>query len=244
MIGLVYDKDGWVCQRICERLLESPGFTANLDEADHLLYVPYYLLALAYDQDRIDKTKRHSALFTHYEEHPEAKRKQAMFRMAWHIADRCWAMSKATLPYLPANKAFELHIPADPQFSKPKIRIGVVGHAQPFDRKNLDVLPQLANIPGLEILFTNGQVPWEKMPHFLTTLDYVLVTGTNEGGPMCVPEAIAMGVPVIAPDTGFAWDYPVIRYSGNTELINLCSKLAPSPARWHAFADRLRELLA
>ena len=69
--------------------------------------------------------------------------------------------------------------------------------------------------------------------------DYVLVTSTVEGGPLCVVEAIAMGKPVIAPDTGWCWEFPCIKYSNETELFKIVSQLHIPRNAWASEVGRL-----
>ena len=72
----------------------------------------------------------------------------------------------------------------------------------------------MGKIPGIEIRFTGGTLQIEQLPDFYRSIDYLLVLSENEWGPLPVLEALAMGKPVIAPDVGWCWDYPVIRYAG------------------------------
>ena len=52
-----------------------------------------------------------------------------------------------------------------------------------------------------------------------------MVTATNEGGPVPVLDALTMGVPIIAPNVGWCWEYPVIKYSNNEELCKIINSL-------------------
>ena len=62
--------------------------------------------------------------------------------------------------------------------------------------------------------------------------DYVLVTSTIEAGPMSVVEAISMRKPVIAPQVGWCWEYPVIKYSDTKHLIETINKLSFNNNDW------------
>ena len=205
------DMDGWVLQRLVERLVDQiPGATYGLSvrtNADANIYFPYYNL----------RTKGPSldlALFTHYErDDSETSEKK---RRAWHtaarLADKCLAMSKPALEHLPAG-ATVIPIAADPAF----LRIptfGVVGRRYASGRKKDE---WYRGLPG-KWWFTDGRIDWEQMPAFYAACDYIVVASDNEGGPMAVKEAIAAGKPVIAPNVGWAWDYPVIRYEGEDGL--------------------------
>ena len=237
MIGLAYEKDGWVIQRIGDRIATYPNFTHDLSEADIRLYLPYYL------QPEEAAGKLMVSLFTHYETHPAAGAKRAKFHEAAENADLCWAMCEKTAAELPKEKTFVLPIPPDPQFHRTFIDIGILGHDQPFGRKGVEIVETMADISGVRFLYTNGRLPFEALPGFISKLDYVLVTGKVEGGPMVVPEAIAMGKPVIAPNVGWAWDWPVIRYNNELELRSIIEKLAPNHNRWGEFVGQLERYI-
>ena len=81
---------------------------------------------------------------------------------------------------------------------------------------------------------------------FYTAIDYLVVTSTEEGGPMPVLEAIARGVPVIAPNVGWAWEFPVIRYEPAGEYSALRQVLAQltAPPSWEQWGEAHARLFA
>lgn len=210
-IHFCVDMDGWVLQRIVERLVgHIPGATYGHNirtNADATIYFPYYNL-------RQRGPSLDIPLFTHYEagDTPGSKRKREAWEQAVELADVCIAMSESSLPWLPGGTSV-VELEADPQFLKTPT-FGVVGRDYASGRKKLD----WANgLPG-NWKYTGGNLAWESMPEFYASCDYIVVLSDNEGGPMCVKEAIAAGKPVIAPNVGWAWKYPVIRYEGQDGL--------------------------
>lgn len=159
--------------------------------------------------------------------------------------DYCIAMSNKTSLLLPPNKTFVVEPGVDNQYIKPKIKIGCVGRHYPSNRKNYHLIENISKIPNIEMHFTNGKLKYEELPAFYNFIDYLLVLSNNEGGPMPVKEAIAMGKPVIAPDVGWCWEYPVIKYSSLEELNTLLNKLS-TPYTWEQSSrdlyNKLKEL--
>jgi len=83
------------------------------------------------------------------------------------------------------------------------------------------------------------------MPDFYRGLDYLFILSDMEGGPVPVQEALAMGTPVIAPDVGYAWDYPVLRYDGTFDgLARVLAALTPPADAWARESRRLHAFLA
>ena len=95
---------------------------------------------------------------------------------------------------------------------------GVVGRTYPSGRKGEHLVKQMVRAGydvwgwgrGWPVL--NLSNDWETLPAFYESIDYLVVTSLNEGGPVPVVDALAAGVPVIAPNCGWSWEFPVIRY--------------------------------
>ncbi len=107
----------------------------------------------------------------------------------------------------------------DHSLFKPKLRIGVVGRTYHTGRKGENLVRQVIDIPDIEWVFTGDGWPLPgraiddaDLPEFYRTLDYVLVPALNEGGPMCVLEALASGIQVIGPDVGWVKEFPHISF--------------------------------
>lgn len=136
-----------------------------------------------------------------------------------------------------------------------KLRVGVVGRAYHTGRKGEGLVSQLMDLEGIDWHFTgpgwpgpNHYIPEDELPDFYRSLDYVLVPALYEGGPMCVPEALAVGTPVIASDVGWVREFPHIPFKNGdaadlrrvlTGLIEEKRKLRASTEgyTWDSFAQ-------
>ena len=123
--------------------------------------------------------------------------------------------------------------------------IGVVGNVQPNGRKRESILLDLAwryDLSPFEFVFIGHG--WEDVAQKLTSLgvsaasvkndegdlqkyyqlfDALLVTGYAEGGSLPILEAMAVGVPVISPDYGYAADFLEQHYDTPDELMDILS---------------------
>ena len=97
-------------------------------------------------------------------------------------------------------------------------------------------------IPGVEVRTTGGKVAWEDLPAWYDGLDYLAVISENEGGPKPVVEALARGVPVIAPDVGYCWEFPVIRYDTKEELLDIVRRLVMPGDGWARTGAHVQEV--
>lgn len=237
-MNLVVRLDGHILHRIAERLagVLNCSFGNLIHPADTNVYFPYYLAPGDFN------TVRDVAIFTHREDPTKgegAARKAAKFDEVAESCYRCIAMSRRTAEHLPPKKTVVIEPPADPIYQKNKLVLGLCGLDQPFGRKDFTVADELAAIPGVEVRRAAGNIPQALMPDWYRALDYLVVSAVNEGGPMPVKEAIAVGTPVIAPDVGWCWDHPVIAYVGLPGLLQIVRGLAPKPDAWVKFATEI-----
>lgn len=221
----------WILRPIAKALqTRIPGATigsASLPSVDWNIFVNYAL----YDGVQT----RTAALFTH--------RENDTFDMVADECTVCLAMSKNTLKLLPASKSHYLKMyPTDPRYYKP-LKIGVCGRRYKSGRKRMWLAEEVGKLSGVEVKITGGKIKKAEMPSFYRSIDYLLVTSENEGGPMPVVEAISMGVPVIAPDVGFCWEYPVLKYETEEDLFALIEGLVIPRSGWNVTAEHLQRIL-
>lgn len=187
-------------------------------------------------------------LFTHV---PHAQGAKSLF---YNVARRCdYAVSlcrrtdSAIAAYVaPARRRV---IMMGSSLGRP-VRFGVVGRVYPDGRKGEHLVSKMVKA-GLDVVAWGSGWPcrsagsdYTKIADFYKEITYLVVTSLNEGGPVPVLDAIASGVPVIAPDVGWCWDFPVIKYTtGSWEsLWSVVHKLA-RPRRWEDWAKEHRILL-
>jgi glycosyltransferase involved in cell wall biosynthesis len=231
-VNIVSEQPGWVCGWIGAQLhkhIDGSTMGEYVPNAANV-YVPYY-------QAKPEKTARDIALFTH-----RSDNMGPVWDAVADMADVCVAMSTKTALTLPASKTTVIEVPVDPCFIKHRLVLGISGREYADGRKRLSMVADLAAIPGVRVHFSGGAVPWKEMPKWYAAIDYLVVLSDNEGGPMGVKEAMAMGKPVIAPDVGWCWDYPVIRYNDVDDLVGIVTRLAPRGDGWPHFAQQIAAL--
>ena len=183
---------------------------------------------------RMKKNQCDVGYFTHRE---ADSRLASLFDCCAREMDFCVCMSNNTVGQLPDDVKRRPEkwriVPGSPheQFIRGETTFGVCCTDRPGDpkgarpRKRLEILDCLAKIAGAEIKTTGGRIPFGDMPGFFQAIDYLVVLADNEGGPLPVLEALAQGVPVIAPNVGWCWDWPVIRYSSLKDLLLIVHRL-------------------
>lgn len=220
-------KPGWVLRNISENLQKKLPDSYITDyepdgNADINLYINYALFK--------SKTKQIDVgWFTHKEECKDLAKK---FNTVACNVDYCISMCEKTSFLLPSEKTKVILPCCDPQFYKKEIVFGCVGKNQPSGRKQFELLDEIAKIEGAKVLFTNQKINWFDLPLFYSSIDYLLILSRNEGGPLPVLEAIACGKPVIAPDVGWCWDFPVIRYRDFEDLKKTITLLCTPKNCW------------
>ena len=169
------------------------------------------------------------AVFTHRE---GSERGKIFDRIAEQV-DWCFAQCKITKKLLPPSKTSILPTgPTDPAYYGRQIVLGVVGREYRSGRKRMDWIPSLKALSGVVVRQTLGKIEEVNMPAWYDGIDYLVVLANNEGGPQPVMEAIARGKPVIAPNVGYCWEYPVLRYTTQEELITLVRGLVIPQDTW------------
>jgi len=171
-----------------------------------------------------------SALFTHREFDGLLR---SRFDEVAEQVNWCFAMCQNTLRKLPYWKASVLTVWPGPQFYRDgPLVVGVCGRDYKSGRKRMHWVDELRALPGVEVRTTGGKVAWGDLPVWYDSLDYLVVISENEGGPKRVVEALARGVPVIAPDVGYCWEFPVIRYDTKEELLDIVRRLVMPGDGW------------
>ena len=224
----------WILRRWCEeyqkRIPNSTisAFVPNYS-ADVNVFVNYALYTPA---------KNSICVFTHRE---RDERKSDFDRISKEC-DWCFAQSYNTLDLLPIEKSSILKIGVGEHFHRDKpLRVGVAGREYETGRKRYEWIKDL-NIYGIEIVWSNGNVEYEKMAEFYDSIDLLLITGDErEGGPMCVIEALARGKMVMSTNTGWAWEYPVIRYDTFEQLKANLERLVIPRDLWDTGAKQIVE---
>ena len=99
-----------------------------------------------------------------------------------------------------------------------RVRFGVCGRTYRDGRKCEQLVAE-AVAAGFDFVSCGSPkwpcpriAPTHQRDEFYAQIDYLVVTSLDEGGPIPVVEALAHGIPVIAPDVGWCWEFPVIRY--------------------------------
>jgi hypothetical protein len=229
-------KPGWVLRRLAEELCEElPNCTTSESDADLSADVNIYFNHALFKH----KTKGIDIVWcTHLEEGYEESWNQIA-----EEADYILVQSKQQFNNLPKEKTFIMNSWVDKQFVKEEIVFGLVGREYGSKRKRYHWIEKLNNIPRAKFLFTGGITPFEELPQFYKKIDYLLITSKYEGGPLPVIEAIAMGVPVISTNVGYAWEFPAYKYNTFDELRDIITKLTFCESSANKTAKMIMEMI-
>ena len=253
----IVTKPGWILERLARELLERvPGVTLNagarerqIDEgADFNYYLP------AKDFRKFPTDGRAIGFYTHG---PNALELISRF-------DACLAMNRTMGARLEAAGAALVRVIRPGTDAPPRpIVFGVIGRVYNDGRKGEELVAR-AVADGFRFVacgWPEGSRPralarnqWPcPTPYtvatrdaFYTAIDYLVVTSTEEGGPMPVLEALARGVPVIAPNVGWAWEFPVIRYgpAGEYSALRQVLEQLTAPPSWEQWGEAHARLFA
>jgi hypothetical protein len=227
----------WVLRPIAENLaanlVNATVGTEPDPRADINLFVNYALWA------EVDTIR--TALFTHKEPGDLGK----VWDKVDAEADWRFVMSTRALGLVSGACRSVMRVWPPPAFGLERdYRLGICGREYASGRKRFNTIERLTLVSGIEVVVTGGQVPAEHMPAWYDSIDALVVLSDNEGGPLPVIEAFARHKPVIAPDVGFCWEWPVLRYRNDNELELIVRGLtrAKNPDNWGRTAEHVKAI--
>ncbi len=230
----------WILLRAAKELAKRiPGVSVN---ATGSFDATYYMPMSRYWIPKVTATGRRIGWFTHA---GESDVREFAPLVQGHVA-----MNQHMLDCLRANGAPDAVLirPGAHRVQKP-IRFGVVGATKKDGRKGEAFVSRMMKA-GYNVIGHGTGWPCRiltddvnRLEEFYSKIDYLVVTSTVEGGPMPLVDAIANGVPVIAPDVGWAWEYPVIRYTrGDWASLDVVLRGLTQAPTWDGWAEGHREL--
>lgn len=205
-INIICSDFGWIYEQFIEAFKKYSRHEIVVNatsDFDVVHYLPYYTC---------NKNSIHpsTAWFSHQEQKEPLRTK---FLTTAKQVDFCFSHSKKYADYLqrmgimnvqqivpgidleafkPNTEIYERHTP---------LKVGYVGRPyQSSNRKNPMLLERIAMTKGIEFKVTGGKLKAEEMPDFYRSVDLIVSPSTNEGGPMCIIEALACGKPVLCFD--------------------------------------------
>lgn len=89
----------------------------------------------------------------------------------------------------------------------PKLRLGFVGRRYKSGRKGEDLLQAVSELPYVELSCTEGKLSDADIPAFYQQIDFVLITSSIEGGPLCFQEGLASGKEILSTDVGMVSEF-------------------------------------
>lgn len=225
--NLVLQDRNWVMEKLVTHFHKYLPNSKISDRADLRADINFYFNW----HGMRSKTKFDVCFFTHIEN-----------RQWWDtIANACDIAVLMGNKYdgtVPEDKKLIFHPPPFESFLPQKpIKVLVVGRSYPSGRKNFEVAKLISSLENVDLKFTEGKLSEYELKQDYLDTDYVLVTSKIEAGPMCVVEALAMNKPVIAPDVGWCWEYPVIKFSDDNDLIRIFKKLSFKDSVWKTSVD-------
>lgn len=215
---------GWILEKCASELAKRSSSVTFGPDANPSADIQYYINYSAYRQ-RVSPIE--IGYFTHIEPGKDGSR--SFFHVAKSVDfSVCHARRYADELGKGGIRDVAIIPPGvDLEAFQPKIKIGVVGRTYHTGRKGEALVSALLEMQGIEWRFTGTGWPVpslalseSQLPGFYNDLDYLLVPSLYEGGPMCVVEALACGIPVIASDVGWVNEFPHIEFeNGNIESL-------------------------
>jgi glycosyltransferase involved in cell wall biosynthesis len=214
-------KGGWIYSKFLHHLQQHSKHKLLINgKGDVTHYLPYYLAT------------KPTSPFTVWSSHQEPKNPlKDLFVSSALQAD--WALCHAAKyvsllqsagvtkvsQCIPGVDLDLFRLRSSPRPKSNKLIVGWVGRAyQSSTRKNPTLLDKLATLTFLDLRITGGTVKEADLPRFYAYCDLIVSPSVIEGGPMCVTEALAVGVPVLAyAGVGVADEFQVLKVPHSDE---------------------------
>lgn len=238
------EKQSWILRRMAEELCQLPEFEMDLKEADATFFLNYALF-----DPKAPGFK--AGYFTHLEH--EGPTRQRFIDVAKQV-DIAVMMNNKWTNLIPSSAIVKVIHPGSDLYSdtfrRQAMRFGIMGRTYKTGRKGEALVQQMyewskctgfcevySYSPGWPCRQWQSDRPLhsiESRTAFYDHIDYLVIPALNEGGPMPILDALMARVPIIAPDVGFCWDYPVIRYeTGSWQSLKEVLTPLTNPRSWH-----------
>ena len=226
--------DNWVLTRMGRELSGIKEFP------DLNYYIPYSQFRT------LEEGKTNAVLYTHYETANHDR-----FVNSIKQCDIPIAMSEQTAESVRKYTDKKVYVIMGGTDFRKELTFGVVGRTYPSGRKGEYLIKNMVNA-GYKVMAlgqgwpckiyaadsTNKKYDTKIREEFYSKIDYLVVPSLIEGGPIPVIDALGLGVPVIAPNVGWCWDYSVIRYEkGNWNSLNNVLK-SLTPPTWKEWKEQ------
>ena len=227
-INVVYPKDGWILQHMGDMLIKYYPERENI--SGHWYGKSSVKNLWKEDSPIMKKEKGVINYFINYAIYRKSTPNKDVLFFTHPIDERFWKLSKTanlsifmTKQY--CDKAISLGsnavniTPGIDDIYRPKLVLGFVGSIKYGERKGKSLLDKVDSLKFVNLKCTNKTLKTNELPDFYSSLDYILVTSTVEGGPMCILEGLGCGKQIICPHTiGFASEYKseIINYNVNS----------------------------
>ena len=248
--------DYWVLTEWAKSLIDAFKRSKKLSNKGTIvnIYIPYSLMPNKSKKDEIN-----IAIFTH-------NNQDGLFERFARISDFsfCQApMWEKEIRNLGKNNVDTLPVPPDPYFSC-KLNLAWIGHFAVPSRKGLDLFKKVEDLSFVNLIYNdhtfNQKIPKEEpkqIQNYYDMADYILITSSIEGGPMCLVEGLKTGKKVICPlNVGNAelYEEGIISYKKSNweslkevliKLYNQKKKIADivKDLTWDNYADNLINII-
>jgi glycosyltransferase involved in cell wall biosynthesis len=214
-VQVVHSGNAWILRRLASYLVDALPYVTgaawrpSLVERYDLTYFVNYQLCRRPKQPLRRRVLWHparsrvvGAFFPHKEDDE--------FDQVARKLDFCVAPSARYADYLREQCNPNSHLiyhGIDLERFSPKLRLGFVGRRYKTGRKGEDLLQAAAALPFVELRSTEGKLSDDEIPAFYQSVDFVLITSSIEGGPLCFQEGLASGKPILSTDVGMVSEF-------------------------------------